>query len=297
MNKNLISQLVVSICALLLIATVTFAWFAISNTADAGFVAQVGDLESSFEFSAVQDDTLVDASGVSTLDMKDVIPGQKFYFFMKVGSKGSTNGLVSVMINDIKSYYATGSGDENIYNLDENYQYPCEKIQYAFSYSITGAYWVPIATELNDKELLQSDPLSIVVDKKFDENNNLTNKDYWIKFSDEEKAKYFPTYDEDENGVDLGYIRFNKEENGTDQDDYILLKNVEINGDNETDIEKTADDKSAFVLIFEIDFMSSAVLPSFVTPYDGFENANSNIYETQLFSISNISIVTSKENE
>ena len=36
MNKNLISQLVVSICAILLIATVTFAWFAISNTADAG---------------------------------------------------------------------------------------------------------------------------------------------------------------------------------------------------------------------------------------------------------------------
>ena len=83
MNKNLISQLVVSICAILLIATVTFAWFAISNTADAGFVAQVGDLESTFEFAAVENDTLVDSSGVSTLDMKDVIPGQKFYFFMK----------------------------------------------------------------------------------------------------------------------------------------------------------------------------------------------------------------------
>lgn len=297
MNKNLISQLVISICAILLIATVTFAWFAISNTADAGFVAQVGDLESTFEFAAVENDTLVDSSGVSTLDMKDVIPGQKFYFFMKVASKGSTNGLVSVMVNDIKSYYATGSGDGNIYDLDDDYQYSCEKIQYAFSYSITGAYWVPIATELNDKELLQSDPLSIVVDKKFDENNNLTNKDYWIEFSAEEKDKYFPTYDKDGNGVDLGYTRFNKEENGADQDDYILLKNVEINGDNETDIEKTADDKSAFVLIFEIDFMSSAVLPSFVTPYDGFEDANSNIYETQLFSISNISIVTSKENE
>lgn len=298
MNKNLISQIVVSICALLLIATVTFAWFAISNTADAGFVAQVGDLESTFEFAAVENDTLVDSSGVSTLDMKDVIPGQKFYFFMKVGSKGSTNGLVSVMVNDIKSYYATGSGDGNIYDLDDDYQgKECEKIQYAFSYSITGAYWVPIATELDDKKLLQSDPLSIVVDKKFDENDNLTNKDYWIEFSAEEKAKYFPTYDKDGNDQDLGYTRFNKEENGADQDDYILLKNVEINGDNETDIEKTADDKSAFVLIFEIDFMSSAVLPSFVDPYDGFENANSNIYETQLFSISNISIVTSKENE
>lgn len=290
MNKNLISQIVVSICALLLIATVTFAWFAISNTADAGFVAQVGDLESTFEFAAVENDTLVDSSGVSTLDMKDVIPGQKFYFFMKVASKGSTNGLVSVMINDIKSYYATGSGDENIYNLDDDYQYPCEKIQYAFSYSITGAYWVPIATELDDKELHQSDPLSIVIPKT--EVDGVSNKDYWIEFNAEEKAKYFPSYDQD-----LGYIRFNKEENGADQDDYILLKNVEINGDNETDIEKTADDKSAFVLIFEIDFMSSAVLPSFVTPYEGFENANSNIYETQLFSISNISIVTSKENE
>lgn len=293
MNKNLISQLVISICAILLIATVTFAWFAINNTADAGFVAQVGDLESTFEFAAVENDTLVDSSGVSTLDMKDVIPGQKFYFFMKVASKGSTNGLVSVMVNDIKSYYATGSGEGDIYDLDDDYQdKECEKIQYAFSYSITGAYWVPIATELDDKKLLQSDPLSIVVNKKFDENNNLTNKDYWIEFSVEEKDKYFPTYDQD-----LGYTRFNKEENGADQDDYILLKNVEINGDNETDIEKTADDKSAFVLIFEIDFMSSAVLPSFVHPYDGFENANSNIYETQLFSISNISIVTSKENE
>ena len=296
MNKNLISQLVVSICALLLIATVTFAWFAISNTADAGFVAQVGDLESTFEFAAVENDKLVDSSGVSTLDMKDVIPGQKFYFFMKVASKGSTNGLVSVMINDIKSYYATGSGDENIYNLNDDYQdKECEKIQYAFSYSITGAYWVPTATELNDKELLQSDPLSIVIPKT--EVDGVSNKDYWIEFSAEEKAKYFPTYDKDESDQNLGYTRFNKEENGADQDDYILLKNVEINGDNATDIEKTADDKSAFVLIFEIDFMSSAVLPSFVTPYDGFENANSNIYETQLFSISNVSIVTSKENE
>ena len=296
MNKNLISQLVVSICALLLIATVTFAWFAISNTADAGFVAQVGDLESTFEFAAVENDKLVDSSGVSTLDMKDVIPGQKFYFFMKVASKGSTNGLVSVMINDIKSYYATGSGDENIYNLNDDYQdKECEKIQYAFSYSITGAYWVPTATELNDKELLQSDPLSIVIPKT--EVDGVSNKDYWIEFSAEEKAKYFPTYDKDESDQNLGYTRFNKEENGADQDDYILLKNVEINGDNATDIEKTADDKSAFVLIFEIDFMSSAVLPSFVTPYDGFENANSNICETQLFSISNVSIVTSKENE
>ena len=296
MNKNLISQLVVSICAILLIATVTFAWFAISNTADAGFVAQVGDLESSFEFAAVENDTLVDSSGASTLDMKDVIPGQKFYFFMKVASKGSTNGLVSIMLNDIKSYYATGTGEEHIYDLNEDYnEKECEKIQYAFSYSITGAYWVPINTELDDKTLLQSDPLSIVVEKKVDADGN-QNKDYWIEFDNVEKTKYFPTYDKD-GDKDLGCVRFNKEENNADQDDYILLKNVEINGDNETDIEKTADDKSAFVVIFEIDFMSSAVLPSFVTPYPGFENANSNIYETQLFSISNISIITSKENE
>ena len=83
MNKNLISQLVVSICAILLIATVTFAWFAISNTADAGFVAQVGDLESSFEFASVYDGQVnVSPEGNELLDMKDVIPGQKFFFIM-----------------------------------------------------------------------------------------------------------------------------------------------------------------------------------------------------------------------
>ena len=192
MNKNLISQLVVSICAILLIATVTFAWFAISNTADAGFVAQVGDLESSFEFAAVDNDKLVDSSGVSTLDMKDVIPGQKFYFFMKVETKGSEDGKVSIMLNDIKSYYATPGQSENEYKLEDDYTNTSyEKIQYAFCYSIKGAYWVPVNTVLDNKKLSQSDPLSVVVEKEYDANNVLTNNNYWIEFSDVEKKEYY----------------------------------------------------------------------------------------------------------
>ena len=297
MNKNLISQLVVSICALLLIATVTFAWFAISNTADAGFVAQVGDLESSFEFSAVQDDRLVDASGVSTLDMKDVIPGQKFYFFMVVELSGSESGIVSVMLNDIKSYNVEGTDSENSYKLNEDYTGIEErKIQYAFNYSIKGAYWVPKGTTLKDETLSQSDPLSIVVKKELDENGNPINKDYWIEFDDvTEKTKYY--YSESDQYTQP--VRFNKTENGKDQDDYVLLRNVPIVGDNVTNEEKTAEDHNAFVVIIEIDFMSTAVLPDFFTEEqkNNFENSNSNIYETQLFSLSNISIITSKENE
>lgn len=285
MNKNLISQLAISICAILLIATVTFAWFAISNTADAGFVAQVGDLESSFEFAAVENDKLVDASGVSTLDMKDVIPGQKFYFVMKVATTGSTDGKISIMLNDIKSYNVTGTNNETIYNLNEDYtEKEYEKIQYAFSYSITGAYWVPVNEQL-DKEVDQSNPISLV-------------KDTWKEFTAAEKTSYYPTYDKDANDVDLGYSRFNKEEtkDGTliNQDDYILMKNVIVKGANATDEDKTAEDHNAFVVIFEIDFLQNAVLPSFVKKPVNFDLDNSNVYETQLFSISNITIITSE---
>ena len=288
MNKNLISQLVVSICAILLIATVTFAWFAISNTADAGFVAQVGDLESSFEFAAVENDTLVDSSGVSTLDMKDVIPGQKFYFFMKVETKGSEDGVISIMLNDIKSYYATETNVEHIYNLSDDYtgkEY--EKIQYAFNYSVKGAYWVPVGTQLDDKKLSQSDPLSVVVP------NDGINKDYWIEFTTEEKQKYYYSESDAYNES----VIFNKVENDADQDDYILVKNVPIKGDDATNIEKSAEDHNAFVVIIEIDFLNKANLPTNVTAPSDFATDNSNIYELQLFSITHISIVTSKENE
>lgn len=294
MNKNLISQLVVSICAILLIATVTFAWFAISNTADAGFVAQVGDLESTFEFAAVENDKLVDSSGVSTLDMKDVIPGQKFYFFMKVETKGSEDGKVSIMLNDIKSYYATPGEKEHEYKLVDNYSNTAyEKIQYAFCYSIKGAYWVPVNTVLDNKKLSQSDPLSVVVKKEYDANNVLTNNNYWIEFSDVEKKEYyFSEYELGENSV-----RFNEVENGTDQDDYVLMKNVDLKGDSNENIEKTAEDHNAFVVIFEIDFKETPELPSFVKIPDNFDETYSNMYADQLFSITNISIITSKENE
>ena len=294
MNKNLVSQLIVCLCAILLIATVTFAWFAISNTADAGFVAQVGDLESSFEFAAVENDKLVDSSGVSTLDMKDVIPGQKFYFFMKVETKGSEDGKVSIMLNDIKSYYATPGQSDHEYNLVDDYTNTAyEKIQYAFSYSIVGAYWVPMNTVLDNKELSQSDPLSVVVKKEYDDKNVLKNNNYWIEFSDVEKKEYyFSEYELGENSV-----RFNKVENGTDQDDYVLMRNVDLKGDSNENIEKTAEDHNAFVVIFEIDFRETPELPSFVKIPDNFDKTYSNMYADQLFSITNISIITSKENE
>lgn len=294
MNKNLISQLVVSICAILLIATVTFAWFAISNTADAGFVAQVGDLESTFEFAAVDNDKLVDSSGVSTLDMKDVIPGQKFYFFMKVETKGSEDGKVSIMLNDIKSYYATPGEKEHEYKLVDDYTSTAyEKIQYAFCYSIKGAYWVPVNTVLDNKELSQSDPLSVVVPKETADDGTLKYENYWLEFTEEEKKQYY--FKEYSNGEKS--VRFNKEENGADQDDYILMRNVDLKGDSAENIEKTAEDHNAFVVIFEIDFKETPELPSFVKIPDNFDETYSNMYADQLFSITHISIVTSKENE
>ena len=294
MNKNLISQLVVSICAILLIATVTFAWFAISNTADAGFVGQVGSLESTFEFAAVENDKLVDSSGVSTLDMKDVIPGQKFYFFMKVETKGSEDGKVSIMLNDIKSYYATPGEKEHEYKLVDNYSNTeHEKIQYAFCYSIKGAYWVPVNTVLDNKKLSQSDPLSVVVPKETADDGSLKYENYWLEFTEEEKKQYY--FIEYSNGEKS--VRFNKEENGTDQDDYILMRNVDLKGDSSENIEKTAEDHNAFVVIFEIDFLSTPELPSFVIQPDDFDETYSNMYADQLFCITHISIVTSKENE
>ena len=290
MNKNLISQLVVSICAILLIATVTFAWFAISNTADAGFVAQVGDLESDFEFAAIEEGSLVAPEGNQLLNMKDVIPGQKFYFVMMIKTKGETDGYVSIMLNDIKSYYATPTGNDDEYKLEDEYSHECEKIQYAFSYSITGAYWVPYGDDL-EKELDQSEHTSII-------------KPSWEEFTNEEQVKYYPKYDG--TNEDEQHVRFNKEDSensSKNKDDYILLKNVLIKGASTTDEDKTASDHNAFVVLFEIDYLGTAVVPDFVsTNCDlpggcNFNSKDSNVYEKQLFSISHITIITSKENE
>lgn len=290
MNKNLISQLVVSICAILLIATVTFAWFAISNTADAGFVAQVGDLESTFEFASVYDGQVnVSPEGNELLDMKDVIPGQKFFFIMNIQSQGEEDGTVSIMLNDIISYNVKYTGDGTNYRLVPEYSDDnrYSKIQYAFRYSVTGAFWVPHGTQLSDElsHLDQQHPLDLIP------------KD-WIHFSEEEMEDYYPKYDEPKTDNDEGGVRFNHLEEGTtnDKDDYILIKNVLLEGNLPTK------NKKAFVIIFEIEFTSEPSLPKndqgyVVTLPDNYDSKYSNIYELQLFSISNISIVTSKENE
>lgn len=281
MNKNLISQLVISICAILLIATVTFAWFAISNTADAGFVAQVGDLESSFEFAAVQDDSLVSPEGNQLLDMKDVIPGQKFFFIMNIQAAGGQDGNVSIMLNDIKSYNVKYLGNGTEYSLEETYENRYDKIQYAFRYSITGAYWVPHGTSL-DKELNQSNPLGDIPDA-------------WVPFNAEEQANYYPRYDEPKTEEDEGGVRFNhlEETSTNDQDDYVLLENVPLKGN------LPSNSNNAFVVIFEVEFTAEPVFPQregfdINLPSD-FDSTYSNRYELQLFSISNVTIITSKE--
>ena len=75
------------------------------------------------------------------------------------------------------------------------------------------------------------------------------------------------------------------------------MKNVDLKGDSNENIEKTAEDHNAFVVIFEIDFKETPELPSFVKIPDNFDETYSNMYADQLFSITNISIITSKENE
>ena len=274
-KKYFLSSIATVFLSLLVIVTVSFAWFAISKTAETPFFAEVGNMQSKYEFASITQGNVEDNTDITELHLTEVMPGSKFTFGMIVENESELNGTISVNFNNVKSYLTEPDPSDNTkYIVHDEYENPHYKIQYAFSYSVLDAYWIPKGTTINGID--QSDPLG-----KIDP--------AWIEFTDAEKALYYPTYDNDlDADTILDSTRFNgtiKDNNNqdVDQNDYTLLNSVKVNDS----------DKAAFIVFFQINFVDKPVFPDFITEDEA--NFNGNVYGNQLFGISNITIVSMRD--
>ena len=100
---------------------------------------------------------------------------------------------------------------------------------------------------------------------------------------------YYPTYNND---IDADTVLDSTRFNGTikdninqdiDQNDYVLLNSVKVNNS----------DKAAFIVFFQINFVDKPVFPDFITEDE--TNFDGNVYGNQLFGISNITIVSMRD--
>ena len=274
-KKYFLSSIATVFLSLLVIVTVSFAWFAISKTAETPFFAEVGNMQSKYEFASITQGNVEDNTDITELHLTEVMPGSKFTFGMIVENESELNGTISVNFNNVKSYLTEPDPSDNTkYIVHDEYENPHHKIQYAFPYSVLDAYWIPKGTTINGID--QSDPLG-----KIDPT--------WVEFTDAEKALYYPTYDNDiDADTVLDSTRFNgtiKDNNNqdVDQNDYTLLNSVKVNNS----------DKAAFIVFFQINFVDKPVFPDFITEDEA--NFNGNVYGNQLFGISNITIVSMRD--
>lgn len=291
-NKLLLSSIVTLFVSIFLVVAVTFAWFAISKTAESSLVGVVGDLNAKYSFAAIDKNEVIEGEGEGTLSMNDVMPGSKFIFVIVIENDGNAAGHISVNLNNITSYIATvNEQNEDVYDLSEDYSTlgHRNKIQYAFAYKVYAAYWVPTGTSIDDLD---------------DENPLNMDKKGWVKFSDEDMTTY-PTYDYDSNDEDTvpDLKLFNDQKTSTsgstiDQVDYPLITNLAVNSKDASG-SNAAEKRNTFALFFEIDFLNQPSLPDFLSEnFDEqsfIENFDTNIYGSQLFCISNVTIVAEKE--
>lgn len=291
-NKILLSSLVTLLVSIFLVVVVTYAWFAISKSAQGDLIGVVGDLSAKYSFAAIEENEIIVGEGENTLNMNDVMPGSKFIFVIVIENDGNANGTISVNLNNITSYIATvNEENSDLYDLDDDYSTMGaeNKIQYAFGYKVHSAYWAPTGTTIDDLD--NENPLNVV-------------KDDWIPFSGADLNTY-PTYDYDSDENDLNDLKlFNGEKTSTsgdiiDQVDYPLVTNINVNSKNATGA-NSAEVRNTFVLFFEIDFLNKPIIPDFLKGENFDEqnfinNFNSNIYGSQLFCVSNVTIVAQKD--
>ena len=291
-NKLLLSSIVTLFVSIFLVVAVTFAWFAISKTAESSLVGVVGDLNAKYSFAAIDKNEVIEGEGEGTLSMNDVMPGSKFIFVIVIENDGNAAGHISVNLNNITSYIATvNEQDKDVYDLSEDYSTlgHRNKIQYAFAYKVYAAYWVPTGTTIDDLD--DEDPLNM-------------NKDGWLAFS-EQDMKTYPTYDYDSKDEDTAYDLklFNDQKTSTsgstiDQVDYPLITNLAVNSKDASGL-NSAEKRNTFALFFEIEFLNIPTLPDFLSEnFDEqsfIENFDANIYGSQLFCISNVTIVAEKD--
>ena len=103
-KKYFLSSIATVFLSLLVIVTVSFAWFAISKTAETPFFAEVGNMQSKYEFASITQGNVEDNTDITELHLTEVMPGSKFTFGMIVENESELNGTISVNFNNVKSY-------------------------------------------------------------------------------------------------------------------------------------------------------------------------------------------------
>ncbi len=148
----------------LLITTVTFAWFSVTNNDKAALIVQISDVEAEYEFYVYNDPT---HSGSSNLTLFDNVtanpneydkylfiadptattlidgftaPGERFSFAIKISNIGSTTGHVDLSFSNVESF---------------NYERVENKIQIAYQYSVTKISYISDVMETDDQKDLQ----------------------------------------------------------------------------------------------------------------------------------------------
>jgi len=165
---------------ILLITSVTYAWFTLTNENNTVFVAEISGVEAEYEFYIYNDPTFYGSSNLTlinntTIDENEydkylkvvdptvaqiipgyAAPGDVFSFAIKVTNVGTTTGKLDLSLGNIVSYG---------YDLEVN------KIQTAFEYGVTQISYIYNNIESTDqKDILN---LNYTIDN-FESTNNLT---------------------------------------------------------------------------------------------------------------------------
>lgn len=151
--------------AILLITSITYAWFTLTNHNEALFVTQVSGVEAEYEFYIYNDPSLSDNSNLTLIDntTSDIETYHKYYlipdptsnylipeymapgdvvqFALKVTNVGTTAGRLSLSLSNVLSQY---------YDLDVN------KIQTAFEYRVVKISYINDGIESVDQKDIEN---------------------------------------------------------------------------------------------------------------------------------------------
>jgi len=298
-KKTVTSAIGTFLAALLAMAAVTFAWFAISHDASTeGFVNQVGTLETSYEFAQIKEGEFTPEHQDGKFDNKEVIPGSSFIFTLIVKDEGDIDGTVSVDLTGVKSFIVSSVDADGDYNVSEEYDDLRKKIQYSFSYSVMNVYWVPNDTISLNGNVDQKNPLPT--------QEELINRG-WKEFTDEEKRQYYINPIEENGKIICDDITFNNyytnsEGKQVDSTSFRLLNDVYVYGRDQVNNPNIADAKTAFIVYFKITYENEIELPEYLKTQNyinqyGEYVYNPDVYENQLLGIESVMIIAEEETD
>lgn len=153
-NKLFMLTTIYVLIIVLLLTTVTYAWFSVTNLNKGNLISQISGIEAEYEFYVYNDPThegstsltLVNNTTTDELEYGKylyipnptettlidgyVAPGERFSFAIKIYNTGTTQGYVSLSFSNVNSFgYATS----------------VNKIQNAFSYEVTQVSFMSIS--------------------------------------------------------------------------------------------------------------------------------------------------------